>query len=59
MKIPDEEISNNVSAKMTHWNKSISDKVARWIKEGNISDTDLIFLLENQRADSSEVKYEN
>jgi hypothetical protein len=58
MKTPDEEISNTVLDKLTplkRWNKTTVNKIAAWVKDGNITASDLIFLLENQRTKNLEV----
>ncbi len=58
MKIPDEEISQKVSVKLTEkssWNKDTIKTITTAVKDGIISTTDLIFLLENQRPESKEI----
>jgi len=58
MKIPDEEISNRVLTKLTEtqrWNKDTLTKISTWVKDGNITTSDLIFLLENPRPANREV----
>jgi len=55
MKIPDEEISNRVSAKLTEtnrWNKEAINRITAGVKDGNITTADLIFILENQRPEN-------
>ena len=58
MKIPDEEISQKVSVRLTEksrWNKDTIKTITAAVKDGIISTTDLIFLLENQRPESKEI----
>lgn len=58
MNIPDKEISEKVAAKLSEnqrWNKDTVSKIANYVKDGDITTADLIFLLENQRPEKAEV----
>ncbi len=58
MNIPDKEISEKVAAKLTEnqrWNKDTVSKIANFVKDGNVTTADLVFLLENQRPEKAEV----
>lgn len=57
MKNPDEEISIKVSAKLKTddgLSDSLVSKVSEWVRTGNCSMTDLIFLLESQKNEGEE-----
>ncbi|NCB47240.1 hypothetical protein EOM81_09515 [bacterium] len=58
MIIPDKEISDKVAAKLSEnqrWNKDTVSKIANFVKDGNVTTADLVFLLENQRPEKAEV----
>lgn len=58
MIIPDKEISDKVAAKLSEnqrWNKDTISKIANFVKDGNVTTADLVFLLENQRPEKAEV----
>ncbi len=58
MIIPDKEISDKVAIKLSEtqrWNEETVSKIANYVKDGDITTADLIFLLENQRPEKPEV----
>lgn len=58
MIIPDKEISEKVAAKLSEaqrWNKDTVSKIANFVKDGNVTTADLVFLLEIQRPEKAEV----
>jgi hypothetical protein len=57
VKSADEEIAVKVAAKLQEndrWSKRVVDKVVSFVKEGNVSSDDIIFLLENSKDESNE-----
>lgn len=58
MIIPDKEISEKVAAKLSEtqrWNRDTVSKIANFVKDGNVTTADLVFLLEIQRPEKAEV----
>lgn len=58
MKNPDEQIAESVIEKLKEtkkWNTKLIIKLSTWLSDGKATTNDLIFLLENQRPNSSEV----
>jgi hypothetical protein len=59
MKSADEEIAAKVITKLQEngrWSKDLIDKFDRFIKDGKVSSSDIIFLVENQKNDENGVK---
>jgi hypothetical protein len=59
MKSADEEIAVKVTTKLQEdgkWSKDLIDKISFYLKEGKVSSSDIVFLIENQRNEENEVK---
>jgi hypothetical protein len=59
MKSADEEIAIRVTTKLqgdNRWSRDFIDKIALYLKEGKVSSSDIIFLVENQIVDDNGVK---
>ncbi|TGN11569.1 hypothetical protein [Leptospira ilyithenensis] len=57
MSSPDEEISLKVSSKLKtddRWNDATVNRISDWVKTGNCTVTDLVFLLESQKVKTDE-----
>lgn len=55
----DEEIALNVTQKLMgtgQWPKDFIDKIGFYLREGKVSSSDIVFLIENQRNEKNEVK---
>lgn len=62
MNTPDEEISLRVFDKLkavAQWDENVINKISEWVKVGNCSVSDLIFLLENQKLKNENTKNES
>jgi hypothetical protein len=62
MKSADEEIAIRVASKLQRddrWSRDFINKIALYLKEGKVSSSDIIFLIENQNVDDNGVKDED